>query len=145
MAENKTQETRESVHAFLDGVEHATRREDAKALLALMKRVTGVTPRMWGPAMVGFGKYHYRYETGREGEMLRVGFSPRKGNLALYFTAKPGNYDDLLARLGKYKTGSSCLYLNRLADADLGVLEQMVAKSWDASLEKYPPGADSKP
>lgn len=145
MAENKTQETRESVPAFLDAVEHPTRREDAKALAALMTRVTGVAPRMWGPAIVGFGQCHYQYESGREGDMPRIGFSPRKGNLALYLTTKFEEYADLLARLGKHKTAVSCLYINRLADADLGVLEQMITRSWEASFEKYPMEAGGSP
>ena len=137
MSENKIQETDASVHAFLDQVENSTRRADAYTLLELMQRITGVQPRMWGPSMIGFGKYHYRYESGREGEALRVGFSPRKANLAIYLTLKGTGFDELLADLGKHRTGVSCLYVNKLADIDLGILESMVAGSWQAAREKF--------
>lgn len=137
MAENVTRETDASVQDFLDGIEHKGRREDAYVLVDLMRRVTGVEPKMWGPAIIGFGKYRYRYESGREGEMLRVGFSPRKANLALYFTAKDDGFRELLPRLGKHKTGGSCLYVNRLKDVDLGVLEQLVTASWERVREVW--------
>lgn len=137
MAENITRETDASVEAFLQGVEHAGRREDAFALLELMRRVTGVEPKMWGPSIIGFGKYHYRYDSGREGDMLRVGFSPRKANLALYFTAKGDRFRELLPRLGKHKMGGSCLYVTRLANVDPGVLEELVATSWERAREVW--------
>lgn len=137
MAENLTRETEASVEAFLDGVEHRGRREDAYVLLDLMRRVTGTLPKMWGPAIIGFGSYHYVYDSGREGDMLRVGFSPRKANLALYLIVRGEGFDDLLARLGRHKTGASCLYINRLADIDPHVLELLVAHSWDAACEKF--------
>ena len=137
MAENITRETDASVQAFLAEVEHEGRREDARVLVDLMRRATGVEPKMWGTAIIGFGKYRYRYESGREGEMLRVGFSPRKANLALYFTAKGDAFRELLPRLGKHKTGGSCLYVNRLKDVDLGVLEQLVAASWERAREVW--------
>ena len=137
MSENVTRETDASVDAFLDRVEHDGRREDARTLLALMERVTGEQPRMWGPAIIGFGKYHYRYDSGREGEMLRVGFSPRKANLALYLIVKGDGFGDMLDRLGKHKRGGSCLYVNKLADVDLNVLESMVARSWELAREKF--------
>ena len=137
MSENVTRETGASVEAFLDSVEHPRRRDDAYALLELMQRVTGVQPKMWGPAIVGFGKYRYRYETGREGEMPRVGFSPRKANLALYLIAKGDTHKDLLSRLGKHKTGASCLYINKLADVDANALEALVSDSWERAREVY--------
>jgi hypothetical protein len=137
MAENKTVESGASVEQFLDGIENATRRDDAHALAELMSRVTGRQPKMWGDAIVGFGKYRYKYDSGREGEMLRVGFSPRNANFALYLIAKDETYDALRARLGKHKTGGSCLYINKLADVDLTVLETMVASSWQAAGEQY--------
>lgn len=137
MSENVTRETDASVDAFVDRVEHEGRREDARTLLALMERVTGEQPRMWGPAIIGFGKYHYRYDSGREGEMLRVGFSPRKANLALYLIVKGDGFDDMLDRLGKHKRGGSSLYVNKLADVDLNVLESMVARSWELAREKF--------
>ncbi|MEZ4425455.1 MAG: DUF1801 domain-containing protein [Gemmatimonadota bacterium] len=137
MAENKTVETDASVDAFLDSVPHEGRREDARALRALMERVTGAPARMWGPSIVGFGKYHYRYESGREGEMLRVGFSPRSSNLALYLTSKDEDSARIVARLGKHKAGASCLYVNRLADVDSDALEALIAHSWTLAAERY--------
>ncbi len=127
MAENKTQLTDVSPADFVETVQHPTRRADAKTLLELMTRVTGCKPRMWGPSIVGFGQYHYKYETGREGDSLMTGFSPRKARMVVY--VMPG-YDDMseqLAKLGKHKLGKSCLYINKLADVDLEVLEQIVA------------------
>ena len=126
MAENQTVETDGSVDAFLRTIESDVRRADAQALIEIMQRSTGAEPRMWGPAIIGFGKYRYRYESGREGEMMRVGFSPRKANLALYLTVKGREYAEDVARLGKHKTGASCLYINKLADIALGVLEKLI-------------------
>lgn len=137
MSGNITRETDASVEKFLDKVEHQGRRDDSRALVDLMRRVTGVEPRMWGPSIIGFGKYRYRYESGREGEMLRVGFSPRKSNLALYLIAKGDGFDELRARLGKHKAGGSCLYVNRLKDVDPSVLEAMVSESWELARATY--------
>lgn len=137
MAENITRETDASVEDFLAKVEHPGRRQDAFALVEVMRRVTGVEPKMWGPSIIGFGKYHYRFESGREGEMLRVGFSPRRANLALYFTAKGDRFKEILPRLGKHKTGGSCLYVTRLNNVDLGVLEELVAASWERGREVW--------
>lgn len=137
MSDNQTRETGASVAAFIKGINNETRRADAAALVKLMSRITGVKPKMWGPSIVGFGKYHYQYDSGREGEMLRVGFSPRKSNLALYLIAKPDDYADRLSHLGKHKTGGSCLYVNKLSDVDLKVLEEMIRRSWQAAREKY--------
>ncbi len=126
-AGNKTVPTEVAPADFVAAVEHPTRRADAEALVEMMRRVTGCEPRMWGPTIVGFGRYHYTYDSGREGEFMLTGFSPRKANLVLYIL--PG-YDDLgdsLDRLGKHKLGKSCLYVNKLADVDLGVLEELVA------------------
>lgn len=139
MSENKTVESDASVSDFLESIEHDTRRADARVLVDLMRRVTGVEPRMWGPSIIGFGRYHYRYESGREGDMLRVGFSPRKANLALYLIVKGAEWGDLLHRLGKHRTGKSCLYVNKLADIDLDVLETMVVRSWEGAREKWGP------
>ena len=134
----KTQPTRESVSAFINGVDNETRRKDAKTLLALMKKVTGEKPTMWGPSIIGFGSYHYTYESGREGDMLAVGFSPRKGNMALYVLGSLDDDDPLLRRLGPYKRGKSCLYLTALNKIDLSVLEQVVRKSYQATKAKWP-------
>lgn len=129
MAELKTKKNRKSVKAFLDAVENDRRREDAKAVLALMKEVTGETPRMWGDAIVGFGDFRYVYETGREGDWFLTGFSPRKQSLTLYIMSGFAAYDDLLGKLGKHKTGKSCLYVNKLDDIDLTVLRRLVKQS----------------
>ncbi len=129
MAELKTQENDASVEAFLASVDHDKRREDSFAMLALMKEVTGEEPRMWGTSIVGFGHYHYKYKSGREGEWFLTGFSPRKQNLTLYIMSGFDDYDALLARLGKYKTGKSCLYVNKLEDVDPEVLKELVRRS----------------
>lgn len=136
MSDIQTRETDASVHEFIAGIENKTRRNDALVLLDLMQKVTGVEPKMWGPAIVGFGKSHYRYESGREGEEPRIGFSPRKANLAIYVLSREHRFEDLLAKLGKHKTGVTCLYVNKLADVDLAVLEELIARSWKASFEK---------
>ena len=129
MAELKTQPTDQSVKAFLNTVANEKKREDSFAILKLMQEATGAEPRMWGSSIVGFGDYHYKYESGREGDWFVAGFSPRKQNLTLYIMAGFDNYDQLLSRLGKYKTGKSCLYINKLDDVDLDVLKELVAQS----------------
>ncbi|MDQ0680845.1 hypothetical protein QFZ30_004227 [Arthrobacter pascens] len=126
MAENKTQATGASVAEFLAGVEHPVRRRDGLRLLELMSGITGEKPEMWGPTIVGFGRYHYKYETGREGDAAAVGFSPRKASLSLYgLTYGPGAAE-LLARLGKHRTGAGCLYVNTLEDVDEAVLTDLI-------------------
>jgi hypothetical protein len=127
VAENKTQITDVDPADFIASVDNPTRRADAETLLEIMERVTGFEPRMWGPSIIGFGRYHYRYGSGREGETMITGFSPRKANLVLYMPGD-GDLGDKLANLGKHKTGKSCLYVNKLADVDLGVLEQIIAE-----------------
>lgn len=133
MPENRTTPTDASVRAFIDAVANDTRRRDAHAVLGMMKRVTGVEPRMWGPSIVGFGTMHYRYESGREGDMPRIGFSPRKAGLVLYVLTRADGEAALLARLGKHTTGASCLYVDRLSDVDVTVLEAMAADAWARS------------
>lgn len=135
MTENKTQPTDASVSEFLMGLEHDARRKDAHALVEMMQRVTGVAPQMWGPSIIGFGVRHYRYESGRTGEILRIGFSPRKSKFALYMLTGAGS-DELMARLGKHTTGASCLYINKLADVDMAVLEAMAVDAWQRSDEQ---------
>lgn len=125
-AQNKTQATEADVSAFLHSVEHPTRRADALALDQLFRDVTGFTPRMWGPTIVGYGQYHYVYDTGREGDFLATGFSPRKANLSIYIMPGYQDYAEILGRLGKHKLGKSCLYVNKLADIDTAVLEELV-------------------
>jgi hypothetical protein len=138
MAENKTRETAASVDEFLDAVPDPGRREDAKAVRAMMERASGEPARMWGPSIVGFGRYRYRYDSGREGEMGRVGFSPRGRELVLYIVDGFPRHSALVERLGKCWTGKSCLYIRRLADVDPSVLEALIAASLDHMREKYP-------
>ena len=135
MAENKTKATAASVDDFLDVVPDPQRRADGKRLRAIMERLSGEPAAMWGPSIVGFGSYHYRYESGHEGDMARIGFSPRAKELVLYLF---GKRQALMDRLGKYRTGKSCLYVKRLADVDEAVLEQLIAESLAYMKEKYP-------
>lgn len=123
---NKTVPTSASVNAFIASVKNDTRRQDAKILTKMMQEISGEKPIMWGPAIIGFGSKHYKYDSGREGDMLRLGFSPRKANLALYLKHDKA----LLARLGKHKTSVACLYINKLADVDMEVLGQLITASW---------------
>jgi hypothetical protein len=132
VAETKTKPTAASVDAFLDAVGHPVRRADGKTVRAMMERVTGEPAAMWGPSIVGFGRYHYRYASGHEGDMCRLGFSPRSTSLVLYVGGFP-EYEALLARLGKHKRSKACLYLNKLADVDPAVLEEIARRSWAAS------------
>lgn len=132
MAEIKTKPTNVSVDAFLDAVKHPVRQADGKAVRAMMERVTGEPAVMWGPSIVGFGKYHYRYESGHEADMCRIGFSPRSANLVLYVGGFP-EYEALLVELGKHKSSKACLYVNKLADVDVGILEEIVRRRYAAS------------
>ena len=132
MAGTKTKATTVAPADFIAAVPHPVRRADGAALLALFAHVTSEPPRMWGPSIVGFGQYHYRYASGHEGDMARVGFSPRGGHQVLYVGGF-AEYDALLARLGKHKTSKACLYVNKLADVDMAVLEEIVRRSWDAA------------
>jgi hypothetical protein len=129
MAEMKTVPTSASVEAFLNKVEDERKRADSFAVLELMQRVTGEPAVMWGDAIVGFGQHHYCYESGREGDWPLCGFSPRKQSLTLYIMGGFENYEALMARLGKHKTGKACLYINRLSDVDPAVLEELVRNS----------------
>lgn len=129
MAELKTRPHDGDVAAFLDSVESARRRRDAREVLALMTRVTGEEPKMWGPSIVGFGDDHYRYESGREGDGFVAVLSPRKQALTLYIMSGFKRHDELMSRLGKYKTGKAFLYIETLEDVDLEVLEDLVAGS----------------
>ena len=137
MAQRKTTQNESDVNAFLDAVENPRRRADARQLLALMQEMTGELPKMWGPSIVGFGRYHYRYASGREGDSLVVGFSPRKQNLVIYIMPGFSDYGELLGRLGKFRTGRSCLYVNKLDDVDLGSLEELVRESVAEMRRRY--------
>jgi hypothetical protein len=129
VAESKTKDTGKSVSAFLKKIADKGRREDCLAVVDIMRDVTKEDPKMWGASIVGFGRYRYKYASGREAEWPITGFSPRKGDLTLYITSGFESSPDLMKRLGKYKTGKSCLYVKKLADVDLVILKQLVAKS----------------
>jgi hypothetical protein len=129
MAENKTKPTKISVAAFIDALADPIRRADAKALVKLMQSVAGEKPKMWGPSIIGFGSYHYRYESGREGDMPLIGFSPRKAATVLYNMIGFSDSAALLAKLGKHTTGKGCLYIKKLADVDQKVLQALAVKS----------------
>ncbi len=129
MAELKTTRNDQDVVAFLDGVSDEKRRQDCYTILRLMQEVTQTAPQMWGDSIVGFGSYHYKYASGREGDWFVTGFSPRKQNLTLYLMSGFERHDELLSKLGKYKIGKSCLYINRLSDVDQAVLRELVAES----------------
>lgn len=132
MAETKTKPTDASVDTFLDAVAHPVRRADGKAVRAMLERIAGEPAVMWGPSIVGVGRYHYRYASGHEGEMCRLGFSPRAANLVLYVGGFPA-YDTLLATLGKHKRSTACLYLNKLADVEVTVLEEIMRCTYAAT------------
>jgi len=129
MPENKTKATKESVSAFIDALPDQAKRADAKALVKLLQSATGEKPKMWGPSIIGFGSYHYTYDSGREGDMPVIGFSPRKAASVLYNALAFKGADGLLAKLGKHTTGKGCLYIKKLADVDTKVLEVLVTKS----------------
>jgi hypothetical protein len=144
VSEIKTKPTDAKVSAFIAAVENDARRADAETLLSLYADSTGMEPVMWGPSIIGYGSYHYKYESGREGDMCRAGFSPRKGNVVLYLMGGYSNpetqakMDALREKLGKHKTGASCLYINKLADVDLDILRQMVKLDLACMDAKYP-------
>jgi hypothetical protein len=134
MAETKTKPTTVSVDAFIDKVADEGVRDDCRALIKLMQKVTGSPPVMWGPTIIGFGKYHYKYGSGHEGDSALTGFSPRKPNFVVYATAQ----EPLMKKLGKHKATKGCIYFKRIADIDLKVLEKLVADSVRDTQKKYP-------
>lgn len=138
MAATKTKAEPVDPAAYLEQVEPAQRRADGKVLAAMMERVSGCPPVMWGPSILGFDRYHYRYDSGHEGDMCRIGFAPRKAELVLYVLGDVPDQEALLARLGKHRTGKGCLYVKTLADVDVGVLEELVAASLAANRERWP-------
>lgn len=129
MADNKTKATKQSVTAFIDGIKDSTQRADAKTLIKLMQKAAGEKPTMWGSSIVGFGSHHYMYDSGREGDMPVIAFSPRKAATVLYGVTGFHGADALMAKLGKHTTGKGCLYIKKLADVDQKVLETMAAKA----------------
>lgn len=138
MASNKTHVTEVSPADFIASVEHPVRRADAQALDVLFREVTGFQPKMWGPTIIGYGTYHYRYESGREGDTLATGFSPRKSSLSIYIMPGYADFGDILDRLGKHKIGKACLYVNKLADIDTAVLRELIRVGLDDLDARWP-------
>jgi hypothetical protein len=138
VAQPKTKPNDASVDAYLDAIEDNTRRLECRELVAMMSRITGQRPKMWGPSIVGFGTYHYRYASGHEGDSCLTGFSSRKGDISVYNVASFEGKADLLAKLGTYKTGKSCLYIRRLSDVDRSALECLLAGSVAEIRRRYP-------
>ena len=130
MAELKTKQTDDSVTKFLNAVEDETRRKDCFEVIEMMKKATGLQPKMWGTSIIGFGSYHYKYESGHEGDMCLIGFSSRKHNIAFYIPGGAPKYGNLLEKLGKHKTGKGCLYINKLTDVNVDVLKEIIKKSF---------------
>lgn len=138
MAALKTTPNDKDVESFLEEVEDEKKREDSFAILKLLKEETGMEPKMWGPGIVGFGSYHYKYESGREGDWFLTGFSPRKKNLTVYIMPGFDRYEELISKLGKFTTGTSCLYFKKTGDIDLDVLRELVSQSVAYMQDKYP-------
>ena len=138
MAELKTKKNASSVTGFLDAVANEQRRADAHAVLKLMQKATGKKPKMWGGSIVGFDEYHYRYDSGHEGDMCMIGFSPRSTALVLYALPGAAEEDALLKKLGKHKRGKGCLYINKLGDVDLTVLEKLLRSAYVCMQQRHP-------
>ena len=131
MAELKTQKNDGDVEAFIDGIENEKRRADCRAVVEMMAEVTGEPPAMWGDSIIGFGSYHYKYPTGREGDWMATGVSPRKQSLTVYVMTGFARHAALMEKLGRYTTGKSCLYIKKLEDVDTGVLRELVRDSFE--------------
>jgi hypothetical protein len=138
MAENKTVPTSASVVEFLNTVQNETQRNDSFALVEMMKAISSEQAVMWGEHIIGFGTYHYQYESGREGDFFRIGFAPRKSGLVLYLSSGHKELSDVLARMGKHKLSGSCIHVKRLSDVDTGVLRELVQSSWEVMNKRYP-------
>ncbi|TDW48914.1 uncharacterized protein DUF1801 [Flavobacterium sp. 270] len=139
MAKNKTTETQSSVTDFINAVEDQKKQTDAFELAKIMQEQTGFEPKMWGPSIIGFGSYHYKYESGHEGDAPLVAFSPRKAAISLYCYITPENREELLAKLGKHKASKGCIYINKLADIDIEILKKMTVLSVENLNKLYPP------
>jgi len=135
--ELKTKKNDASVKEFLGSIEDQQRRKDCQEVAKMMRKATGKTAKMWGTSIVGFGDYGYKYASGREGNWMRIGFSPRKQSLTLYIMNGFGKYDELMQKLGKHKTGTSCLYINRLSDIDIEILNKLIVESIGYMNEKF--------
>lgn len=138
LAKNKTAETTASVADFLDTLADDAKRKDSLRLAEIIKVETGFEPRMWGTSIIGFGSYHYRYDSGREGDAPLVGFSPRKNEFALYLSQDFEEREELLRQFGKHKTGKACVYVKKLADINEGILKRMIVASINSTRKKYP-------
>jgi hypothetical protein len=136
MAENKTKPTKSSVTAFLNKIKDKQLRDDCFAILEVMQKVSNCDPVMWGSAIIGFGTYHYVYESGREGDTIVIGFSPRKQYISIYLMGGLKNVEDELSKLGKYKTGKGCLYIKSLSDVNLEILKKVFAKAFKEGMRK---------
>jgi hypothetical protein len=134
---SKSQTQTQAVAEFVASVENKTRQSDARVLLEMMERITGLTPKMWGDTLIGFDSYHYKYDSGHEGDSFIAGFSPRKARLVIYINPGFDDYGSMLERLGKYKSSVSCLYINKLADVDMTVLEELVTAAHNDMKRKY--------
>jgi len=137
MSDLKTTATKKSSIEFIQSIEHPTRQQDSLILLECFSRITGEPAVMWGTAIIGFGSYHYVYASGREGDWMKTGFSPRKNYISVYLMNGFSRFDELLAKLGKHKHGKSCLNINKLADVDMDVLEELISESYRCMSEKY--------
>jgi hypothetical protein len=138
MAKNKTTQTDDSVTEFINKVENEIKRSDSFKLIEIFKSVTGFEPKMWGPSIIGFGSYHYKYESGHEGDAPLTGFSPRKGALVFYLSSQYQDREELLSKLGKHKVSKACVYVRKMADIDIAVLEKMIRNSFDHIAALYP-------
>lgn len=138
MVENKTKATEQSVEDFLAKTENPQKKADSFELLTIMEEISGTKAKMWGESIVGFGNYHYKYESGREGDFLMIGFSPRKSAISLYLMCGIHNNQDLLEQLGKHKIGKSCLYINQLADINIDILKKLIKGSLNETKRIYP-------
>jgi len=138
MAENKTKKTDVNPQSYVAAIEKEDRRADCQKLMEMMAELTGMEPRMWGASIVGFGEYHYKYDSGREGDSIRIGFSSRAQNISIYIMPGYQDFSDELARLGKHKIGKACLYIKRLSDVDEAVLKEIMVKGLRLLEEKYP-------
>lgn len=136
-AKNKTVENNSSVTDFIESIEDQKKKADSIIINALITELTGESPKMWGSSIIGYGNYHYKYESGREGDFMKIGFSPRKQSLTLYIMPGFGRYEEIMQLLGKYKTGKSCLYIKKLADVDLKALKELIKESYDYMTDKY--------
>jgi hypothetical protein len=138
MAKNKTTETQQSVTDFINAVENDAKRNDAFELVKIMQEATGFEPKMWGPSIIGFGSYHYKYDSGHEGDAPLAAFSPRKAATTVYFYLPEENREELLSKLGKHKSSKACIYINKLTDIDIEILKKIILLSIEFTQKLYP-------